>query len=158
MGVNLHSISSSRGVTPFGTLIDSLYSCSSACLFSCSDAALESLEVTKNQFLPDLLPLWLGYLQESGVDLEKYGRKEVELHEEGLLSWTLHQTGISHIPKIQRIVYGPLPNDWKLQVDVAEKLTVGGPQRVPGGWIEDDDLEQRQDPRGQTVNEPTTSN
>ena len=181
IGANLHSISYRFGGTPLTDLIRTLfYRICVLCEYS------GSIEVATNDVLPDVLSLWLEWLQESGVDLEQYGRKESELHQEGIVSWTFRRaagprqedpvSGTFYYPwvhvicTIQSLVYGPLPSDWKLEVEIikdptAENLrrmpegwtednylnnpeqnTVGSAQTMPGGWIEDDDLKQEQDP------------
>ena len=141
IGTNLHNIHSYLDVTPFTRLVDTF--------FFFSGDSLKDLEVARDRMLPTLISSWLECLQEIGVDLEEYGRKEVELHREGLVSWTWDLYRIDVDIKIQSLVYGPLPSDWNLEVDFAERSAVGSPQRksqrMPGGWIEDDDREQEQD-------------
>ena len=138
LGTNLHSLHSYNDCTPFKSLVG-----------TCFHRSLESPEIARDQIIPDLLCLWLECLQESGVDLEEYGRKEAELHEEGLVSWTLAFSWKDVEITIQSLVYGPLPSDWKLEVVFRERITpespLQKPQRVPGGWVEDEDLEQEQD-------------
>ena len=95
------------------------------------------------------LPLysWLDALHFSGVDLNEYGRKELELHEQGLTSWR----GTVWIPwastlqlfSITEFEYGPLPSDWHVRISFdQEDLDVESPGKIPGGWIEEDDDDQ----------------
>ena len=133
-GLNLHSISYPC-CTPLTELVYGM------CTFDIHNPV--RFEIRRDQILPEMLSLWLECLQDSGVDLERYGRKEVEMHEEGLVSWNLGVLRRSSVVfTIKSLVYGPLPSDWKLQVEVALRPPVQspkrGPQKMPGGWIEDE--------------------
>lgn len=54
---------------------------------------LDLLIGLSSPFYPDrglpmfIIAIWLGDLEEGGIDLEAYGRREVELHRRGLVSW-----------------------------------------------------------------------
>ena len=109
--------------------------------------------------VPRLLDLWLSCLVESGVDLELYGRKEVELHEQGLVSWVFNNEDprfppYSHALRI--LTYGPTPNDWKLSIDEIDHVqdenngsegeeatesvheeVAENRQGMPGSWVDD---------------------
>ncbi len=89
-----------------------------------------------------LLKTWLECLQESGVDLEEYGRKEADLDEQGLVSWSWHQYPDTKV-FLTSLTYGPSLGDWKVRMEYrVEEMTgmpVKTPVKMPGGWIEDDD-------------------
>ena len=86
-----------------------------------------------------LLNIWLLCLQESGVDLEKYGRIEMEYHQRGLLSWTWP----SNLPGVDAewfltiLTYGPSPSNWKIDIKWREAAP-SNPGKMPGGWVDDD--------------------
>lgn len=97
-----------------------------------------------------LLNSWLECLQESDVDLEEYGRKEVDLQKQGLVSW------VWPIPlekgdflegewSIKCLTYGPLPSDWNIDIRYRVAEVAESPKKMPGGWIEDDHYEQNED-------------
>lgn len=101
------------------------------------DLRRENLRVT--------LLFWLKDLHDSGIDLEEYGRKELELYEMGL---TVRSFGYMRYEGdenfrtwcIARFVYGPLPSDWDVVLEEQELEPVpGNPARVPGAWIDDAD-------------------
>lgn len=106
-----------------------------------------------------VLVTWLEALHDSSIDLEEYGRKEIELYKQGLTSWVLdtrsiYPDGSLRIREIYILcfTYGPLPSDWdivlKNQEPVPEK-----PARVPGGWIDDDDEEDEDGEDGEDEDE-----
>ncbi len=116
------------GYTPFSTYIwNSL---------DLGDSRIEGLRVA--------LLTWLEDLHDSGIDLEEYGRKELELYETGLtdrsFEITRYEGGeINNIRRcIARFVYGPLPSDWDVVLEEQERVP-GKPARVPGAWIDDAD-------------------
>ena len=89
-----------------------------------------------------LLNLWLTCLQEAGVDLEEYGRKEMELHEEGLISWVLKDSTTwkgDWILVLKTFTYGPSPSDWEVQLERRDAKADAEPRKTPGAWIEDDE-------------------
>jgi len=86
---------------------------------------------------------WLEDLHDSGIDLEEYGRKELELYETGLTDRSFEKTryegdGYLRTWCIARFVYGPLPSDWDVVLEEQEPVP-GNPARVPGAWIDDAD-------------------
>lgn len=89
-----------------------------------------------------ILYTWLESLQECGVDLHEYGRKETDLHKQGLVSWEV----ISDFLSSDRLLltsftYGPSPSDWTLDLEYPRKDTTESLAKVPGGWVEDDSSE-----------------
>ena len=86
-----------------------------------------------------LLNTWLLCLQESGVDLEEYGRIEVEYHQRGLVSWTWPSSLRSVDAEwfLTILTYGASPSDWKIDLEWRE-APPGDPAKMPGGWIDDD--------------------
>ena len=86
-----------------------------------------------------LLNTWLVCLQESGVDLEEYGRIEMEYHQRGLLSWTWPSNwpGVDAEWLLTILTYGPSPSDWKINIEWRE-APPRNPGKVPGGWVDDD--------------------
>lgn len=97
--------------------------------------------------LASLLNIWLEDLHESGVDLEEYGRKETELHQQQLTVWNFYgfeynadgeYTGREGIWFVEEITYGPSPSDWKLEMGCRIEHPTEN-VKIPGGWIEEDD-------------------
>ena len=93
-----------------------------------------------------LLETWLMCLQESGVDLEEYGREEIQAHQRGLVSWTWRSfvQGLDAEWFLTILTYGPLPSDWKTDIEWREL----GPEssgEMPGGWVDDDGSEAEDD-------------
>ena len=86
-----------------------------------------------------LLNTWLVCLQESGVDLEEYGRTELEYFQRGLVSWIW----LSDLASIDGkwfftiLTYGPSPSDWEIDIEWCE-APPENPGKMPGGWIDDD--------------------
>ncbi len=123
---SLHCISY-EGRTPFSSLIRG------SLLFGSS----------KREDLRVALLLWLEDLHDSGIDLEEYGRKELELYEMGLTDSSFEcrrYEGDENVRTwcIARFVYGPLPSDWDVVLEEQERVP-GKPARVPGAWIDDAD-------------------
>jgi len=128
-----------------------------------NDLVLESLfglESNQDRQLPELLNIWLQGLQDCGVDLEEYGRKETELYEQGLVCW-----GFSPSPPeiwgITSLTYGSSPSDWSIKLELLDDSDTGTPKDMPGGWVENnesddgesDDDESDGDESGGEVNE-----
>lgn len=93
------------------------------------------------------LLIWLEDLHDSGVDLEDYGRKEIELYKENQTTWVFEyfESDSSWAEGyVESFSYGPLPSDWKLVLR-GQKPIPGKPARVPGGWIEDDAVDHAMD-------------
>lgn len=89
------------------------------------------------------LLIWLEDLHDSGIDLEEYGGKELELYEMGLTDspFKYRRYGGDENSRtccIARFVYGPLPSDWDVVLEKQEPVPEN-PGSVPGGWIDDDD-------------------
>lgn len=87
--------------------------------------------------------IWLEDLHDSGVDLEEYGRKEIELYEENQTTWGFRyeESDLSLAQGyMECFSYGPLPSDWKLVLR-GQKPIPGKPVTVPGGWIDDDGVD-----------------
>ena len=80
---------------------------------------------------------WLESLQECGVNLEEYGEKEVDLRDQGQVSWSFN-TKRNAIVALTYLTYGPLPSDWKVTWVLRDKET----PYIPGGWIGDDDSDE----------------
>ena len=108
---------------------------------------LEKLEDIETQRLPFLLSLWLECLQAGGVDLKQYGQKEMELREQGRVSWDFESYILYHKSiksSVKDLVYGSMPSDWKLEIEYQfgewrrRKL---GTYRMPGEWNDDDQPE-----------------
>lgn len=98
-----------------------------------------------------VLVTWLEALHDSSIDLEEYGRQEIELHEQGLTTWLFHcmvfdSDGPPRAGKryIESFTYGPLPSDWDIVLKSQEPVPKK-PARVPGGWIDDDDMDGEDD-------------
>ena len=93
-----------------------------------------------------LLNTWLLCLQESGVDIEEYGRIEMEYHQLGLVDWTWP----SKLPSVDAewflkiLTYGLSPSDWKIDIEWRE-APPGNPGKMPGGWVDDDGSEAEDD-------------
>lgn len=90
-GANLHNISSEHS-TPFLDFLQGLVFYPMELSVSDFDD-MKPMELSRHELgdqspRPSLLKIWLDCLQESGLDLEEYGRKEVDLHLQGLVSWT----------------------------------------------------------------------
>ena len=167
-GANVHFISSDRR-TPFLYLFEGLefdmvwdYS---AYYDPHSDDRREIMEPTKlmrsttndlsepnewttnmNRKIHMLLNTWLAYLQESGVDLEEYGRIEVEYHQRGFVSWTWPSSLRSVDAEwfLTVLTYGPSSSDWKIDIEW-RAAAPGNPGKMPGGWIDDDGSEKAED-------------
>ena len=92
-----------------------------------------------------LLKNWLKSLQESGVDLEEYGRKETDLHQKGLVTWNLSYDYQSDRHFLTSLTYGPSISDWKIMIEVRPRDSTESVAKIPempGGWIEDDSCEE----------------
>lgn len=98
------------------------------------------------RILPQILYTWLECLQECGVDLHEYGRKERDLHLQGLVSWNWL---IGWSPRrrcfLTNLTYGPSPSDWKFDLVFRREDAIESAVKVPGGWVEDDISEQSED-------------
>lgn len=98
--------------------------------------------------LPWLLDIWLECLQESGVDLEAYGRKETDIHKQGIVAWTwapakakaVSESG-SGVWCLTSLTYGPSPSDWQIDVEYQPEDAAESLAKMPGGWIEDGQCE-----------------
>ena len=93
-----------------------------------------------------LLNTWLLCLQESGVDLEDYGRFEMEYHQRRLVSWTWPSNlqGVDAEWFLTILTYGPSPRNWKIDIKWREAAP-GNPGKMPGAWIDDDGSEAQDD-------------
>lgn len=142
-GANLHNISSEHS-TPFLDFLQGLVFYPMELSVSDFDD-MQPMELSRHELgdqspRPSLLKIWLDCLQESGLDLEEYGRKEVDLHLQGLVSWTW----LPYDPKPDRawfltsLTYGPSPSDWKGTVVYRHKRVAESPGRMPGGWTEEE--------------------
>ena len=105
-----------------------------------------SWTATMTQKINLLLYTWLVYLQESGVDLEEYGRIEMEFHQRGLVSWTWQSNlpGVDAEWLLTILTYGPSPSDWKIDIQWRE-APPGNPGKMPGGWVDDEGSEEEDD-------------
>lgn len=102
--------------------------------------------IWQNRKLSWILYTWLGSLQECGVDLHEYGRKETDLHKQGLVSWELRYDFLSSDRwLLTSLTYGSSPSDWKLDLEYRRKDATESLAKVPGGWVEDDSSEQSED-------------
>lgn len=96
--------------------------------------------------LPQLLYTWLEFLQECGVDLEEYGRKETDLHQQGLVPWNWRNFfSLRERWFLTSFTYGPSPSDWKVEMELRYEDATESVAKVPGEWIEDDFGEQTED-------------
>ena len=163
-GANLHFISSDAG-TPFlylfeGLELEMLWDC-----YTYDFDRREFMEPTKlmksttNQLSEPnvwtanmtekinlLLNTWLLWLQKSGVNLEEYGRTEMEYHQRGLVSrtWPSSFLGVDAEWLLTILTYGPSPSDWEIDIEWRE-VPPGNPGKVPGEWIDDDGSEAEDD-------------
>lgn len=94
--------------------------------------------------LPWLLDIWLGGLQNCGVVLQEYGRKETELFQQGLVHWAFLSL-LEDTWRITNLTYGSLPSDWSISVERVDDADTETPSNMPGAWIEDDDSERKED-------------
>ena len=111
------------------------------------------LQFIKISGRPELIHVWLRCLLDCGVDLTEYGRKEAEMHREGLVTWDLEfweaewdpnsplvfgSPTLSRIDTITSLAYGPIPEDWQIETQVMwtrkEDL-----DSMPGAWVEEQD-------------------
>lgn len=93
-----------------------------------------------------LLAIWLECLQKCGVDLYEYGRKETDLHQQGLVSWDRFSSwSLQNRYYLTNITYGPSPSDWKLELEYRPEDATESVAKVPGGWVEDDSSERSED-------------
>ncbi len=126
-GLELHSISD-QGRTPFLDLF----------------AGHVKFYYSKGLDLPfhSLLKTWLEDLEECGIDLDEYGRKESELKQQGLVSWSFYDSWSDSEWLLLDMSYGAFPGDWDISIEKAGKLFVEVPEeesgKIPGGWIEED--------------------
>lgn len=132
---SLHCISYT-GQTPFSMLI-----LGSLVL---GDFSRENLRVT--------LLFWLEDLHDSGIDLEEYGRKELELYETGLTDRPFEYERYEGDENfrtwcVTHFAYGPLPSDWDVVLE-EQKPVPENPGSVPSGWIDDDDDDEGEDVDG----------
>jgi len=90
----------------------------------------------------ELLTTWLELLQNCGVDLVKYGRKEKNLHRANQTSPEFPTMRISPNLRLINFTYGAQPKDWKFWfIEVLEDWfsefwdMVDHPERsMPGAW------------------------
>ena len=81
------------------------------------------------------LSTWLDSLQDCGVNLAEYGEKEIDLHDQDLVSWFYYFPEWNSTFVLTDLTYGPLPSDWDFTWVIQDKET----PYIPGGWIGDDD-------------------
>ncbi|KAL2880151.1 hypothetical protein SGCOL_004536 [Colletotrichum sp. CLE4] len=102
------------------------------------------------------LRTWLEDLQTSGIDLEEYGRREMEIFKRDALLQdrrsrvrsTRDDGYYESYPgmRLTSFTYGPEPEDWKLVWSPEAEEYAGEfwdlienpPLRIPGGWVDDD--------------------
>lgn len=128
MNPDLHAISFTRR-TPFLDLLEGL-----------------SSPFFPNRELPlGYIRIWLGDLQKGGVDLEAYGREEVQLHQRGLVSWEWEGNDWSNITiwvtvtwLLTSLTYGPSPSDWQICLEQKPEPSCDDLGDIPGGWIEEE--------------------
>lgn len=136
--LNLHQISN-HFRTPFVQLLMGLSE------FGSIQSNIQCDELVLN--LPPLIKDWLEDLQESSVDLEEYGRVESELYEQGVVDWDWDATEFDSNNNVVRgtrwlvrcLEYGPLPSDWKVEMELQRENAAEDIGKMPGGWIEGDD-------------------
>ena len=93
-------------------------------------------EASISEILYNALSSWLESLQEFGVNLEEYGEKEIDLHDQDLVPWSFHEPEWDFRLVLTDLTYGPLPSDWKVTWMIQDEET----PYLPGGWIGDDDV------------------
>ncbi|KAF6842850.1 hypothetical protein CMUS01_02652 [Colletotrichum musicola] len=100
---------------------------------------------------------WLEVVQDSGIDLEEYGKHESDClytnHVLRRVRWNIWEWDFERErpydsrsgPRLERIVFGPKPEDWKFVWDPAIEeyveefwdMVETPPLQVPGAWVED---------------------
>lgn len=132
----LHSFPSDDPCTPFLDLLRGyLTGFDSDWFFILGESSIRS-QIEK---LPSILHLWLECLQRQGHSLEDYGRKEVELHHQKLVSWQWHiPDDVTRMFRLTQISYGPLLDDWKFGMGIALVQAAEQSLKMPGSWEEDD--------------------
>ena len=141
-GSNLHSLTLG-GLTPMLSVLPDFLSQHCGCLDS----------LTAGNGASEPLKFWLKELQDSGVDLERYGseeklilRTEGVAREWGYLSWSWRERdNVRRKLRLINFTYGPELDDWKFWLapvipnyfmDFWEMI--GHPERaVPGSWEEE---------------------
>ena len=124
-------------------------------LFDVAPKIPDQLEFGSGNYKPEkrweiawLLHIWLQCLQDSGIDLEEYGREETELHEQGLVSWSGGPFGFTDYLSwsLTNLTYGPTLGEWNLSIELSYEELPESPGNMrgdmPGGWIEDDENEK----------------
>lgn len=147
--LNLHQISNSFK-TPFVQLLKGLLQ------FQVPRFVIQYEEIPLR--LPTLLKDWLEDLQESSVDLEEYGRVESELYEQGVVDWDWDVAEFDLEANVVRrarwfircLEYGPSPSDWDVEMVYRRESAVEDIGKMPGGWIEDDDLDGEEGEMGKS--------
>ena len=81
------------------------------------------------------LSAWLESLQECGINLEEYGEKEIDLHDQGLVFWSFDYPWWKFTFVLTNLTYGPQPSDWKVTWIIQDRET----PYIPGEWIGGDD-------------------
>ena len=96
----------------------------------------EDLEEASTSEIPHrCLSAWLESLQECGVNLEEYGQAEIDLQDQGQVSWSFYSRKFRSTWVLTGLTCGPQPSDWKITWELRDKET----PYIPGGWIGDDD-------------------
>ncbi|RWA12556.1 hypothetical protein EKO27_g2574 [Xylaria grammica] len=123
-------------------------------LFACWGRHKEEVQIYSR------LRLWLSMIRSNGYDLEKYGRREMELLGDNNLNLDRHvavgrcnkTTGqwSYHSAQLRGYEYGSEPKDWKILLSFPEnsyaadfwRLIGEGLRVMPGTWIEESDEEE----------------
>lgn len=142
-----------EGITPLWVFVAGLLHKVAANLLV--DPAISDSTVSLDHFLDETLPVWLSLLQQGGIDLREYGRKERELSKTmpSLSRFRLMSIGDANISetlsawvrlRIIAIDFGPNISDWVVwrawEYEHFAKefwdLVENPPCHVPGSWEE----------------------
>lgn len=107
-----------------------------------------------------MLRIWLEDLHEAGIDLEEYGKCEVELREQGKVCWffpvdktqipwdfPMIETDLAWV--LEKLVCGPSPNDWEIRFKRVDNYSADQSNyQIPGSWTEDDQIDADQEKWG----------
>lgn len=108
----------------------------------------------KREYLSILLfDHWLQALAKCDVDLEQYGRTEIDLHERGLVNWEfedqsmfLYSPGSVVLWTMKELYYGKSPRDWGFYIEADRYTTDEGLEyNMPGAWIDEQSMSEEEE-------------